>query len=477
MNKTQIKLYLINLPSNEEVEGSLETGIHPHLGIRAIESFIRREIHQGKLKDDIEIKVLDGEIHDEHYIRNQIVLKKEGKSLFGFYTAVNNYRRTVEFSRHLKDVRKDIAILYGGPWATYLTQQILSTNPYVDAIVRGDGEEAVLRVLRGDLWRDIGGLCYLTQEGEYIHKPLEHMDVKKLPFPFSFTDTLEEYFCNYQKRYSNSDCRMTDAYFSKEPCDRRCSFCSIATCGKKNNRRRPEEAWQECIDLKQRFGVNYVFDVQNNVRLDWLREFARLAPKYNPDLEIRFKFYVSADHVTREFVENFKRAGGDRLFIGFESHDQKILYHSKGKKVAPEDNLRALQLVMENDVSLDAAFILGLPGENLESLQKTEKFIKTCADYKNLKILLCSILVPLPGSLIWHKYFHKIPELRRNYLADESTDVFVPPTWTLPAIQRDFFSVCPDIDVGYESLLFLKNRLKAEIGDKFNSISGSYNGS
>src|ERR1700733_7182660 len=93
----------------------------------------------------------------------------------------------VRVSRAVKKLRPALPIVFGGWHASLATQQTLS-EPFVDAIVRGQGELTLLelaqRMADGQDWHGVRGLSFKETDGSMVHEAERPVtNVNDLPAP------------------------------------------------------------------------------------------------------------------------------------------------------------------------------------------------------------------------------------------------------------------------------------------------------
>ena len=97
------------------------------------------------------------------------------------------------------------------------------------------------------------------------------------------------------------------------------------------------------------------------------------------------------------------------VFIGYEAGDDRILKNI-GKHANVQLYERATQNVLDNGIDIDASFIVGLPGENRESMQNHINFVRKLNSMGLDKIRVNRLLV-LPGTPLYREIIEKFPEI------------------------------------------------------------------
>lgn len=115
-------------------------------------------------------------------------------------------------------------------------------------------------------------------------------------------------------------------------------------------------------------------------------------------LRIHWGCSTRADCLDKELLDEMYKAGCRSIFLGVESLNDNTLRTIR-KGIAVEQVIETSRLIKGLGIRLEAAFILGLPGETKENMLSTiENAKKLNADRINM-----GFLVPYPGT-----------EIRRN---------------------------------------------------------------
>jgi anaerobic magnesium-protoporphyrin IX monomethyl ester cyclase len=466
-----MRIILINAPEDRiGMRYHPHNGIYPNLGIYSLFAFLVEEKHTINTDD-----ILDGEILSFEDIVLEInKLNKKESIVAGFHTSITNYNNTKELSTIIKNNINDVIIIYGGPLASSLPINILENNDTVDYIIAGDGEIPLSQFLNSEDIHFIPGLFFKVNNLINIPKVTYfNASIENLPYPLKYIHSLDPYYNNYYRRGGSKDIKPSLTYFHKTGCSEGCSFCQVPTLGKIGRDRKPIEAWQEVLYLKNNLGVNHIYEVSDNILYNvgysnWFKEFATLSKKFNHNHEVKFRFYASTNRIDEEMIKDFILAGGDTLAIGFESNDDEVLANNKAFFTTSKQNEYIFNLIVKFKIKLIAFFILGLPYETNNSLNKTFEFINKVSDYEFTVQILGAICTPLPNTLIWNKYIKNNNILRRRYYYTNDNK-YVEPTWTIKDIGKDFIENCKDIFVSYDVIKSYQKRIFDLRKDVFSS--------
>jgi radical SAM superfamily enzyme YgiQ (UPF0313 family) len=113
-------------------------------------------------------------------------------------------------------------------------------------------------------------------------------------------------------------------------------------------------------------------------------------------LGIIYRCFIRSDTVCPEVLKAMRDSGCVEVGIGLESGSPRILkIVNKGETV--EKNLQAIKQCHSLGIRVKGFVIIGLPGENRESVRETMDFL----DEARLDDLDISIYTPYPGSYIY----------------------------------------------------------------------------
>lgn len=113
--------------------------IHTGLGVRTIAAYVRG-------KTSLPLNVLEYTINNHHSDVLQGLYKAQA-DMYLFSCYLWNIEMVLRLARDLRQLRPGIMIGLGGPQVTYQAEAYLQQNPAVDFVLRGEGEDTVLRLM------------------------------------------------------------------------------------------------------------------------------------------------------------------------------------------------------------------------------------------------------------------------------------------------------------------------------------------
>ncbi len=329
-------------------------------------------------------------------------IKREDPDILGFstITTAGTGITSSEIARRVKEeINPNVKILFGNYHATFNDTRILNKYPFIDACIRGEGENTLLEIAekteknRG--FEDIRGLTY-RDNGKIIRnddRPLiESIDI--LPFPNrKFLGKVE-----YKSEVEGLDISLGNftTAASSRGCAFQCTFCSSSMFWHKWRPRSPKNIVEE-LSLLESQGYQNLYWIDDNFTISKKRlmELSYLVRKEK--IELNWMAEGRITQSSRDLLTAMKHMGCRIISYGIESGSQRILDWYK-KNVTLNQVYDALK--NSRKVGMDVVlgnFIIGAPIETREEIIETFKLsVKLDIDFPQFHILGI-----IPGNWIW----------------------------------------------------------------------------
>lgn len=342
-------------------------------------------------------------------------LEKSGAKIVGFFCDHENINSVISSVNYLKKNGKEFFCVAGGPQVTACPwdRRIFERSPQLDVVVKGEGEEAFLDILKSVLHKqkklsDILGIVY-QENGEINETPPRPLEKGLDNFP------IPDRNLNYYGKNPDGSENMVTA----RGCPHHCAFCFEGQ-SYSVRLRSPESVLEEIEYLLKERDMTYVaiLDDVFTVKIKRLKEicegFKRLQEKYHP-----FSWFCEGrvEVISRhpEIAKEMYDAGLIRLQIGVESGSQKVL-DAYNKGISLSQITDAVDICYAADIlSTVGNFIIGGAHEDQETVYKSIDFAcdlmkraPGCYDFNT------TILTPYPGTEIY-----KHPEKYGMTILDE----------------------------------------------------------
>ncbi|MHB2148269.1 B12-binding domain-containing radical SAM protein [Calditrichota bacterium LG25] len=291
----------------------------------------------------------------------------------------------------------NVPILLGGSDVSARANELLAL-PFVDFVIRGEGERPVVRFVEEWLGKrrfdKVPNLGFKTADEKLVFNDLQdNFTIDELPFPDFAGLNLDHYRLGRRK---------LSFLISSRGCPYRCAFCSVQqTFGHRLRLRSVENILQE-MDLRLAAGVR-AFDFEDdNLTLDQ-RRFKTLCKEIIKnyaayDLKLLAMNGLAYFKLDARTLELMKDAGFGELNISLVSLNQPVL-----KQLKRPFNLQKFEQVVQNAQALGMSVIsyqiLGLPGESVDSMLQTLIYLSRLPLRIGVSPFYLTPGMPLEGSL------------------------------------------------------------------------------
>ncbi|HUW13051.1 MAG TPA: radical SAM protein [Anaerolineae bacterium] len=373
---------------------------YPPLGLAYLAAVAEQEghdvrVHDFGLRPD---RPLEAELADVLAFRPDLV---------GFTSMTTSQHSVEQAAAPLKE-ELGVPLVIGGPHATVMPERTLS-DPNFDFLVYAEGEETWRELLAalaaGDQRYDgIAGLWW-KQNGRIMRnadRPLIP-DLDALPFPARHLLELDRY-----PLYAPGGERMLTV-LSSRGCPYNCSFCFKGIVGRTYRQRSPGNIVAELRQIVERYSVRHVYFMDDLFTIDARRLNALLDAFLAADLDIRWQCLARVDRVGPEILEKMHRAGCREIHYGIESGNLEILA-ATAKHIRLDQVEQAVKWTEEAGIAAKGYFMLGLPGDNEETMRQTIEF----AAGLPLTEAMFSIATPFPGTQLWDELLRQRPGTEYN---------------------------------------------------------------
>ncbi|HUT11810.1 MAG TPA: radical SAM protein [Thermoguttaceae bacterium] len=288
---------------------------------------------------------------------------------------------SINWPENLDLIRDDINALppgvmtiLGGRTATENPRYWLDACPNVDAVVCGDGEQAITEIAEGRPWSEIAGLAHRGRDGQVVfNRPRANVPLDDDLMP---ARELRRHAYYLTSKGVSTGIKI-DKVAGSRGCPFHCKFCSFAVnpWGVKRawTSRSPESIVREIeqIDADLIIFVDDVFTHQPDrvAEICDLLIAKRIRKHYivNARLEIAKR---------PDVIRKMERAGFLALLIGVESTQDATL-KSMGKGFTIEQVRRRFEVLRKSKIIINAYFIVGNVGETEEQMLSTASFARS----------------------------------------------------------------------------------------------------
>jgi len=329
-----------------------------------------------------EVYLEDLQLSRSPLTRLEGVLNQHKPVLVGITSFSLNLSVASKILQKVKRLSPETVTVWGGPHVSFDDREVLHRHPWVDVVVRGEGEETLAevgeRVRQGKSLDGVLGITWRGIDGHLQANPSRPFreDLDQLPRPAWHLLKLSQY-----RAFGDGASLMTS-----RGCPHRCVFCvGRKMIGAKGRFRKPEAVVDE-MEALARLGFRRIrieddlFTFRRERALAICKEIDRRG------LAIRWRAYSRVDTVDAELLQWMKKTGCERLLFGAESGSPEILKKIR-KGITPEQTRRAVEMTRDAGIGVLASFVLGLPGETPGTLRQTLEFAESLRVPYSLNLL------------------------------------------------------------------------------------------
>ena len=385
-----IDILLIN-PFPSDAVGINDTTVEPPIGLGYLGAVIERE--------GLSVKILDANIL--HMLNNEVVkvVQEIKPSIVGITANIITYRVTLDLTKLIKEEMPECVIMLGGAFPTTYPLKTLTASG-ADAVVFGEGEETIAIIIDRykknlPLFDDVHGVAYMKDNNPVKNASRNFIkDIDSIPLPaYHLYPDL--------KLYKSRSMKTPIApLLTSRGCPYLCTFCSQDVFQRVPRLRTPDKVIEEIDMLVREFGVKQLDILDDNFTMNKKRTEAILDRIIERDygLAINLQSGVRIEGIDQNIIDKMKKAGVYKMAFGVESGDPEILKRLK-KNLELQRVFDVYAMAKKAGITVNAFFMLGLPGDTPESMQKTIDF----AIKMNPNVANFSITIPFPGTELYNE--------------------------------------------------------------------------
>ena len=344
-------------------------------------------------------RLIDAPAHDQSW--DDIAHEVDGKELVVLHTSTPSFNQDIRTAALIKARNPQALIGFVGAKVAVEPDKSLAATPDVDFVAREEYDFTILDIAEGRPLADVDGITWRAPDGAIVRNRdraiIEDMDVLPMVSPVYKRDlTIEKYFGGYLKHPYVS-------FYTGRGCKSRCTFClwpqtiSGHTYRFRSIPKVIEEVNYILKEIPQTKEIFFDDDTltDNHGRVEDLARALGALGFGKPGFPASWSCNAKAN-VPRKTLEVLKANGLRLLLVGYESGNQQILHNiKKGLRV---DVARAFTKdCHELGIVIHGTFILGLPGETLETIEETINYAKEI----NPHTIQVSLAAPYPGTFLY----------------------------------------------------------------------------
>ena len=309
-----------------------------------------------------QVRLLDAEFGpmSTRQIVEQAVALAPQAILVGHSGSTSGHPIVAEITRAIRAALAKTWIVYGGVFPTYHWQEILTKEPQIDVIVRGEGEETGARVthaLETNVPLEaVSGIAYRKQGVPFATPPTP------------LTRNLDAHRVGWElidhSRYSYWGNRRAVVVQFSRGCPHTCNYCGQRGFWTRWRHRDPRRFAAELAWLYRAHGVEVINFADENPTASKRVWRAFLEALIAENVPLTLVGSTRADDIVRDadILHLYKKAGVARFLLGIESYDEETLRKIRKGGTTAKDR-EAIRLLRQHDILSMATYVVGFEEE------------------------------------------------------------------------------------------------------------------
>ncbi len=358
----------------------------------------------------IEVSVIDCTFETLNTAVEKILSLKP--AIVGISIMVSLSRNSFDIAAQLRSALPDTILIAGGPLPSVYPNHYF---PHFDLVFQGESDLIFPRYCRDYLnsrdkfdflnrinVNDYPGICINTPEGIFssptVHHDSNFLDRLPRPDRSVFPHDL------YKKHWHNSHQIPQASIMVTRGCPFTCDFCSKPVWGNVYRKLDLDNVFLEINEIID-FGYDRLWIADDSFTYDLchLQQFCQ--QKLSRGINIEWTCLSRTCGIDKETAGLMKEAGCVKVYLGLESGSDDTL-RLMGKKSTVQDGIDAVKVLTQAGISAAGFFIVGYPGETIDSIEKTFSLALSLP----LEEISINVPLPLPGSALYSKVCQLNPD-------------------------------------------------------------------
>jgi len=266
----------------------------------------------GVLKEGgIEVSLLDQPAKGFSLDQTVKWVKKEDPEIVGFSVLLSTAKEAPKIAERVKAENPNVTVVFGSHHSTFNADRILEKYPFVDVVVRGEGEYTSLELAKciekGEELGKVEGITF-RKSGRIVSTPDRALnkDVDALPFPDRDLAGVKYESAVFGVKINS---RKFTTMLSSRGCPFNCSFCGIRKFTRRAWRPRSVESVMEELECLYSEGYEQFLFADDNFTLDAKRVSRLCRSIKKAGMDIEWFCDSRVDHVSYDMFREMVNAG------------------------------------------------------------------------------------------------------------------------------------------------------------------------
>jgi putative methyltransferase len=326
----------------------------------------------------------------------QVVDQLKNDAVVGFSTYVWNLQYNLHLAQALKAANPNCLIIFGGPEPAVSDSEIFRKYPWIDVIIKNEGEITFAEILRN---RD----CFDAVPGILINRDLQALDTGQaqrvddlsiLPSPY-LSGLFDSLVAN------NADVKWSATLETNRGCPYQCTFCDWGSLTLSKIKKFTVERVYGELEWMSQNQIDFVNIADANFGIfpdrdrEIVERFIELQREYLAPSGIAAAFAKNQNKEVIDIVEllvkkTLRPTTG--LKISLQSFDDNTLDAIKRKNLKSNNIAEILEIGREKGVPIGTELIMGLPRETLDTWKNNLWRLLELGMHDDIDIYYCQVL-------------------------------------------------------------------------------------
>jgi len=330
-------------------------------------------------------------------------VEKVGPAYVGITLFTVGVWNALTIAREIKKRLPKTVIIVGGPHISSMGKETMERFREFDYAVDGEGEKILVELLQvletGDNPFSVPGIIF--RKGPFVHQThgkAVNKDLDDLPMPA--WDLLPDFPRAYIPAIYDYPRGPVATIAASRGCPFHCKFCDTSTFGASVRFYSPKVVFQMMKHLREQYGVRHIMFVDDLFVASRLRVTELCQLLIESGLNFTWSCTSRVDTIKPDTLELMKKAGCWEISFGLETGSDTLL-KKMDKAAEVEKSEQAVHWTAAAGIRTKGLFMLGYPGETLETIEQTKAFVRRIP----MTIMNLTKFTPYPGSPIYRDLY------------------------------------------------------------------------
>lgn len=338
------------------------------------------------------------------------------------YIGISSYADNLDFLAEItfqtKKILPNSKIIIGGVLGTIFPRETSFLFPYVDYVIKGEGESSFYELLNN---KKVASNVYFNKNKKVLRGNIikKEVDINELGFPDREIFNMDYYLRPQEYMFFR---RKYLTIMSSRGCFGKCNYCIEPLIFKKHTKKNIEDVVKEIKYLFDTYKVNFFYFIDQNFDCSRkrLEDFQKYLVKFKLINKIKYIAQTRALIQDQNIFVLLEKTGCEKLSFGIESGSENIL-KQMNKKIKIKQYLNTCSLIKKTKIKLEILLIKGYPSETSKDIKSTIEFIQKIKP-DNAVLQKLSVI---PNTPIYNLLLHKklIKDYKKAKNIEELQDI------------------------------------------------------